>query len=188
MITQKVLKMNKMATHLEKLASEVETTGLTDTKSDAHIKIASAGAAINALTMYDLPKILAGAAALSLGTSIVGKGIDAVGGAIDNLKYEHRKNNVILPYAKKHNPSLRAVADDKLGGWLDSAKALAPEVAKDKMLASTYLNNVHALGGQVDLHTASTLSTIGKNTSSHGSMADMIGGNMSSASNLLVGA
>jgi len=180
--------MNKMAENLEKLASDVETFGLEDSSNSAIEKIAAAGTAIGQLGMIDLPKILAGAAALSLGTTVVGKGMDEVGKAVENMKYEHKKDNVVLPYAKKHNPALRNIPDKKLGDWLDSARAMAPRVAKDKMLASTYLNNVHALGGQADLHTASTLAQIGKNTSTGGNMADMIGGNIGGASSLLLGA
>ena len=176
-----------MAIYLEKLASEVEDTGLSQGRTGSITKIASAASAIKQLGMRDIPTILAGAAALTLGTQAVGKGLDLAGKGVDDIKYEFKKEHTILPFAKKENPGLKHVSDVKLGRWLDSARAMAPKVAKDKMLASTYLNNVHALGGQVDLHTASTLSEIGRNTSSHGGMADAIGGNMSSSSSLITG-
>jgi hypothetical protein len=43
--------------------------------------------------------------------------------------------------------------------WLDSAYTVSPRVAKDPMLASTFLNTAHAVNG-VDLNTAKTIADI----------------------------
>ncbi len=180
--------MKKIPKYLMGLASSVESGGLEDNKTSVFTKLAAANQVISQLTMHDLPKILAGAAALTIGTRAVGSVMDKISDKSSDLKYEYKKTHTILPFAKKQHPGLKRISDERLGGWLDSARAMAPKVAKDKMLASTYLSNVHSMGGQVDISTASTLSQIGKNTSSSGGLAESISGNIGGSSGLLQGA
>lgn len=177
---------DRMAEYLEKLASRVETEGIAENKQLKLEKIAQASGAIRALGAYDIPKLIVGAAAIAAGAKIVGKGAELIEDKIKDKKFETKKKEVIIPFAKKKYPALKKVPNEELSSWLNSARAMAPEVASDPELASTYLNNVHALGGQVDLNTANTLSSIGKNNSYlSSSLHQLIAGQIGNASNLL---
>jgi len=185
--------MKNLNKSLNSLADRVEAEGLTASTTDAYEKIASANVLLEKIasplggfSMKDVPKLLAVATTIATGADLAGKGVDELGKTYENFKYERKKHKEIIPFAKKEHPALKNVSDNKLGNWLDSARAMSPKVSKDKMLAATYLNNVHSLGGQVDIQTASTLSEIGKNTSYNGG-ATNVAGNFSNAATLLAG-
>jgi len=156
----------EFADELLKIAEDVEKHGFYDTEHDRLVKIASAkGAlvAVNRIAAKDgfgrrFAEGLAQTAAIGLGVSVVGKAFDKIDKSIDEYKF-NRKSKKIIEFAKEENPALRKVSNPKLKRWLESAYAVAPTVAKDPMLATTYLSTVHAVGG-VDLNTAKTLAEI----------------------------
>ena len=98
-------------------------------------------------------------------TTAVGLGIALAGLTAQEAEKEYNKSkfknkqNKIIAFAKHENPSLKDVSNGKLRMWLNSAYTVSPKVAKDPMLASSYLNTVHAVGG-VDLNTAKTVAEI----------------------------
>jgi len=98
-------------------------------------------------------------------TAVVGLGVALAGGIAKDMEKKHNKNlfnkhrNGIIAFAKRENPALSNVSNGKLKMWLNSAYAVSPRVAKDPMLASTFLNTAHAVGG-VDLNTAKTVGDI----------------------------
>lgn len=184
--------MKNLDKALMSLADNVEKEGLAES-SNIYEKIASAGfllekmaSPLSEFSLKDMPKLLAVATTIAAGSNLAGNGIKEIGKAYEDFKYERKKTKEIIPFAKKEFPSLKNVSDNKLGNWLDSAKAMSSKVSKDKMLAATYLNNVYSLGGQVDIQTAATLSEIGKNTS-YGSGSTDVSGNFSNAATLLAG-
>jgi len=163
--------------YLIKLASDVEQLGYTEDSEVLEDKIVSAKAAVDALEKIAAPgngfalrlgKGLAQTAAVGLAIAGTGKAVDKAIEAIDDAKFSLKKPKII-DYAKKENPELRSVSNEKLKAWLDSAYAISPAVAKDKTLATSFLTNAATIQ-TVDLGTAKTLADInakaGKNYSS----------------------
>jgi len=152
---------------LEKIASSVETDGYSEDKELSIEKIAQANFLLRALEDditkeagfgQSLGEGMAATAMIGLGVSAAGRAIDKVESSLDQMKFNRKKDHLIS-YARKENPSLKGVSSGKMSEWLDSAYVVSPRVAKDPVLASTYLNTLHAVGG-ADLNTVKTLADI----------------------------
>jgi hypothetical protein len=164
---------------LEKIASSVEQDGFADIEESTIQKTAHALYALHS-TKKDITKTagfsapaeqvarsifgkrlgegLFQTAVIGLGVSTVGRAMDAVESKYDDFKFGRKKKDLIS-FARSENKGLRGVSDKRMGMWLDSAYAVTPRVAKDPMLASTFLNAAHAVGG-VDFNTAKTVAEI----------------------------
>ena len=71
-----------------------------------------------------------------------------------------------IDHAKKHNPELRKVPNEKMMTWMDSFYTLSKEMTKDKGLASSMLSTVHNYGGDLDLATAKMIAETGNKATS----------------------
>jgi hypothetical protein len=183
--------MKITAEELEKLASEVEENGF-ETKDGLIQKVAAATAAFDAISSMQITKEenqdssktdeqpeevektaspadfasklgkgLAQAAGLSLAFALTGRAMDSAEEGYNRYKF-NKKSDKIISYAKSENPGLKNVSNQKLKAWLNSAYAVAPTIAKDPVLASTFLSTAHAVGS-VDLNTAKTIADIQRN-------------------------
>lgn len=173
------------ANELSRLANDILKDGFADINEEVITKVAQATALFNKSTEIAegipmkknrLEKIasnnsnnsstygdkfvsgLGRAAAVGLGLAITGRALDKAEELYDEIKYEKKKNKIIN-FAKEENPDLQEVSDKRMSQWLDSAYVVSPNVAKDPMLATTYLNTAHAVGG-ADLNTAKTIAEI----------------------------
>jgi len=164
---------------LEKLASDIESTGFEEENIEYDAKIAYANAALEKLAQeIDSPsakkdvakieKVASFGSRLASGlgqTAIVGLSVAIAGRTLDKLEKDYdkkqfnRKANHLIQFAKHENPSLESVSDGKMRAWLNSAYTVAPRIAKDPMLASSFLSTAHAVGG-VDLNTAKTIAEV----------------------------
>ena len=188
---------------LEKTAASIETDGFKDDKDKKLHKTAQALFLLSHLedeiasgkTSTSLEKQAGFSNKLMKGlaqTALVGLGVAMAGRAADKLEktYDARMfnkhRNGIIAFAKHENPSLRDVSNGKMKMWLDSAYSVSPKIAKDPMLAATFLNTAHAVGG-VDLNTAKTISDINaKGGSEYNTLYDAVRGSSSQLANQLV--
>lgn len=86
----------------------------------------------------------------------------------------------IIDHARKTNPSLKKVPNEKMHEWMHSLYALAPEVARDKGMASSMMNTVHNYGGEIDLATAKIVSEVGHRAKRDGKkVSDLVSPSMS---------
>jgi hypothetical protein len=160
---------------LEKIASSVEKNGFVDDRIEYGEKIVSANALLNKLAeeidspiSENLTKEASFGSKLMSGlgqTAIVGLSVAVAGRAVDSLerKYDKRAfdrdSGNIIEFAKRENPSLEHVSNGKMKAWLNSAYTVSPRVAKDPMLATSFLSTAHAVNG-VDLNTAKTIADV----------------------------
>ena len=187
---------------LEKTAASVEEEGFAD-DNDRHLsKTAQAlylldhlekEIALDAITPLEKEASFSNKFMKGLTqTALVGLGVAMAGRAADKMEknYDKRMFNKhrsgIVAFAKHENPSLRDVSNGKMKMWLDSAYSVSPKVAKDPMLAATFLNTAHAVGG-VDLNTAKTVSDINaKGGADYGTLYDAVKGSSSHLANQVV--
>lgn len=181
---------------LEKTASSIEEDGFLEDNTASLKKTAQALYLLNRLEKeIDKPvlfdnlkkeasfsdKVITG-----LGqTAVVGLGVAIAGNIAKEMEKSHERNmfnkrrDGIIAFSRHANPSLKEVSNGKMRMWLDSAYAVSPRVAKDPMLASSFLNTAHAVGG-VDLNTAKTVSDIQqKGGGNYNSMYDAVSGQSS---------
>ncbi len=181
---------------LEKTASSIEEHGFTEDNTRVLEKTAQALFLLDKLKIeidepIDYSKIektagIANRLFNGLGqTAIVGLGVAMAGGMAKDLEKSHdrrmfnKHRNGLVAFAKRENPALKDVSNGKLKMWLSSAYSVSPRVAKDPMLASTFLNTAHAVGG-VDLNTAKTVSDIQhKGGGSYNTLYDAVTGQSS---------
>ena len=161
---------------LEKTAASIEQDGFLDDNQSSLTKTAQALYLLKKLekeidepiNFKDFEKEASFGNKLAKGigqTAVVGLGVAIAGLTAKEAEKSYNKNmfkkkqNGIIAFSKHENPSLKDVSNGKLRMWLNSAYAVSPRVAKDPMLASSYLNTAHAVGG-VDLNTAKTVAEI----------------------------
>lgn len=158
-----------MITHeeLTKIAQDVEENGFSDDSKADLEKTAQALFLLDHLTK-DIEKTadfsskltsgLGQTAMVGLGVAFAGKMAEKIEKTLDKRDFRKRENGLIA-FARHENPSLKDVSNGKMKMWLRSAYSVSPNVAKDPMLASTFINTAHAVGG-VDLNTAKTVADI----------------------------
>ncbi len=114
-------------------------------------------------------------ALVGLGVAMAGKAAESAEKTYDRHMFNKHQDGIIA-FAKHENPSLKDVSNGKMKMWLRSAYSISPKVARDPMLASTFFNTAHAVGG-VDLNTAKTVSDINaRGGSDHSKIHDAIRG------------
>ena len=158
--------------NLTKIASEIEVHGFSEDNQDRKKKTAQALYLLDELKHKingdHIEKNASFESKLTKGlfrAGVAGLGLSVVGNIAKELHKDHDKNdfiarrNGLIAFAKRENPALNNVSNGKMKMWLNSAYAISPRIAKDPMLASSYLNTVSAVGS-VDLNTTKTLADI----------------------------
>jgi len=161
---------------LEKTAASVEADGFEDENQERLEKTAQALYLLDHLEKeiasdfkgVDFEKTAGFGKKMTRGlaqTAVVGLGVAMAGKLAEHAEKSYDKHmfnkhqNGLIAFARRENPSLQGVSNGKMKMWLRSAYSVSPKVANDPMLASTFLNTAHAVGG-VDLNTAKTVSDI----------------------------